>query len=155
MRTNEQRLLIMTMHSIPAQIAALKDMPTAALKDKWREIYESEPPPFNRVYLESRIAYRIQELVYGGLSKSTRSRLGELCDDVRAKKGPQIRRDSNTLKVGAILVREHRGVEHRVRVLQQGFEYQGRTFKSLTSIATHIAGVKWNGWEFFGLKRRK
>jgi hypothetical protein len=145
----------MKMQSIPAQIAALQDMPTDALRDKWRELFESEPPRFNRAYLEPRLAYRIQELAHGGLSKSTRSRITELCDDVRAKREPQIRRDNNTLKVGAILVREHRGVEHRVRVLQQGFEYQGRTFKSLSAIASHIAGVKWNGWEFFGLKRRK
>lgn len=146
----------MRKHSVPAQIMALKDMPTAALKDKWRELYSNEPPPFNRIYLESRIAYRIQELAYGGLSKVTQRHISEMCTDLLQDK--PLRRTNEhkqPIKVGAILVREHRGVEHRVRVLQGGFEYEGRVFKSLTAIATHIAGVKWNGWEFFGLRRKK
>jgi len=143
----------MKIHSVAAQIAALKDMPTGALKDKWRELHKSEPPPFNRVYLESRIAYRMQELTYGGMKKETRRRLAELREEIIENKP---RRDnSRRPPVGAILVRECKGVEHRVRVLDDGFEYDGRRFKSLTAIATHIAGVKWNGWEFFGLRRRQ
>lgn len=146
----------MKIHSVAAQIAALKDMPTGALKEKWRALYDNDPPPFNRVYLESRIAYRIQELAYGGLSKGNQRRISEMCADLRGNKPLRPAADpKHPITVGAILVREHRGVEHRVRVLQQGFEYNGRTFKSLTAIATHIAGVKWNGWEFFGLRRKK
>ena len=56
---------------IPARLAALKTTPTPELKAQWRELFDSEPPPFNRRYLESRLAYRIQELAYGGLKPET------------------------------------------------------------------------------------
>jgi hypothetical protein len=63
-----------------AQLTALKAAPVAGLKQKWRELFESEPPPYNRRFLESRLAYRIQELAYGGLSKETLERLDALAD---------------------------------------------------------------------------
>lgn len=145
----------MKIHSIAAQIASLRDMPTDALKKKWRELYNSEPPPFNRVYLESRIAYRLQELTYGGLSKGTQRRITELREEIFESK-PRQAKTPERPPTGAILVREYQGVEHRVRVLQDGFEYGGRKFRSLSGVATHIAGgTRWNGWEFFGLRRRK
>ena len=62
--------------TIPARLAALKTTPTNDLKQQWRELFDSEPPPFNRRYLESRLAYRIQELAYGGLKPETVKRLG-------------------------------------------------------------------------------
>ena len=63
---------------IPARVAALKTMPMPDLKAQWRELFESEAPPFNRRHLENRIAYRIQELRYGGLSKATSRKLTAL-----------------------------------------------------------------------------
>ena len=60
---------------IPARLAALKTTPTPDLKRQWRDLFDSEPPPFNRPYLESRLAYRIQELTYGGLKPETVKRL--------------------------------------------------------------------------------
>jgi hypothetical protein len=57
--------------TVLAQLAALKTTPTPGLKQKWRELFETEPPPYNRRFLESRLASRIQELVYGGLKKET------------------------------------------------------------------------------------
>jgi hypothetical protein len=56
---------------IPARLAALKTTPTQDLKAQWRDLFATEPPPFNRRYLESRLAYRIQELAYGGLKPET------------------------------------------------------------------------------------
>jgi hypothetical protein len=61
-----------------AQLAALKGAPANALKDKWRALFDTEPPPYNRRFLESRLAYRIQELAYGGLKKETVERLRAL-----------------------------------------------------------------------------
>ena len=61
--------------SIPARVAALKTMPMPDLKAQWRELFDTEPPPFNRRHLENRIAYRIQELAYGGLKPETIRRL--------------------------------------------------------------------------------
>src|ERR1700676_5031847 len=64
--------------TVLAQLAALKTAPAPALKAKWRTLFDTEPPPYNRRFLESRLAYRIQELAYGGLKKETIERLREL-----------------------------------------------------------------------------
>ena len=77
----------MTDH-IPARLAALKTTPTPELKQQWRDLFDSEPPPFNRRYLESRLAYRIQELAYGGLKPETVKRLEELGDELEAEAAP-------------------------------------------------------------------
>ena len=63
---------------IPARLAALKTTPTPDLKKQWRDLFDSEPPPFNRRYLESRLAYRIQELAHGGIKPVTRRTLDAL-----------------------------------------------------------------------------
>ena len=68
--------------TVLARVAALKTLPIAQLKQQWRELFDSEPPPFNRRYLESRLAYRIQELAYGGLKPDTIERLQALADDL-------------------------------------------------------------------------
>ncbi|MBX9725742.1 MAG: DUF2924 domain-containing protein [Rickettsiales bacterium] len=136
------------------QIATLKTLTTDALKKKWRELYESEPPAFNRSYLESRLAYRIQELAYGGLPKETKRRIIELKEELLDQK-PRRHIDPNRPPIGAILVREFQGVEHRVRVLADGFEYQGRAYKSLSALARIISGTNWSGPMFFGLRNRK
>jgi hypothetical protein len=60
--------------SIAAQVAALPKKPTAELKQMWRELFDKEPPGFSRSYLISRLAYRIQELAYGGLKPATRAK---------------------------------------------------------------------------------
>ena len=139
---------------IPARLAALKTMPTPELKRQWRELFASEPPAFNRRYLESRLAYRIQELAYGGLKPETVKRLellGEQLDGGDRTKS-RLRADFRPI-AGTRLVRDYRGVEQVVTVLVDGFEWQGRPFKSLSAIARAISGTRWNGWVFFGLRR--
>ena len=71
--------------TIPARLAALKSTPTADLKVQWRDLFDSEPPPFNRRYLENRLAYRIQELAYGGLKPETIRRLEGLGEELLAE----------------------------------------------------------------------
>src|SRR6056297_160418 len=140
---------------IPARLAALKTAPTPDLKQQWRELFDSEPPPFNRRYLESRLAYRIQELAYGGLKPETirrLERLGEQLDGGDRKKS-RIRADTMPI-AGTRLIREWQGVEHVVTVTADGFEWQGRPYRSLSAIARAITGTRWNGLVFFGLKRQ-
>ncbi len=146
----------MTHDTIPARLAALKTTSTLELKQQWRELFDSEPPPFNRRYLESRLAYRIQELVYGGLKPETVKRLealGEQLDGGDRKKS-RIRADLTPI-VGTRLIREWQGVEQIVTVTADGFDWQGRPYKSLSAIARAITGTRWNGWVFFGLKSRR
>jgi DNA invertase Pin-like site-specific DNA recombinase len=86
----------MTTHDpIPARLAALKTTPTPDLKAQWRDLFDSEPPPFNRRYLESRLAYRIQELAYGGLKPETIRRLERLGEELDGgdRKKSRIRAD--------------------------------------------------------------
>jgi hypothetical protein len=136
-----------------ARLAALKTTPTPKLKEQWRQLFDSEPPAFNRRYLESRLAYRIQELAYGGLKPETVRRLEklgeELDGDSKAKR--QTRADSRPI-AGTRLIREYQGVEHCVTVRDDDFEYQGRPYKSLSAIARAITGTPWSGPVFFGLK---
>jgi hypothetical protein len=147
----------MTPHDpIPTRLAALKSTPTKDLKQQWRELFDSEPPPFNRRYLESRLAYRIQELAYGGLKPETIRRLERLGEELDGgdRKKSRIRADFHPI-AGTRLLREWQGVEHVVTVTADGFEWQGRPYKSLSAIARAITGTRWNGWVFFGLKSRR
>jgi hypothetical protein len=131
-------------------------MPTPALKQQWRDLLDSEPPIYNRRYLESRLAYRIQELAYGGLKPETVERLEALGEELYGK-NPARRRSRMVHRpiTGTRLVREWKGVEHCVTVRDDDFEYAGRPYKSLSAIARAITGSRWNGWVFFGLKNGK
>jgi hypothetical protein len=138
---------------IPARLAALKSTPTPDLKAQWRDLFDSEPPPFNPRYLESRLAYRIQELAYGGLKPETIRRLERLGEELDGgdRKKSRVRADTMPI-AGTRLIREWQGVEHVVTVTADGFEWQGRPYKSLSAIARAITGTRWNGWVFFGVR---
>jgi hypothetical protein len=144
---------MMMVDSVLARVAALKTTPTPDLKAMWRELFDSAPPPYNRRFLESRLAYRIQELAHGGLKPDSVARLEALAEDLDG--GDAVRRKRPVKDrpiVGTRLVREWQGVEHCATVLDDGFEYQGRPYKSLSAIARAITGTRWNGLIFFGLK---
>ena len=136
-----------------ARLAALKTTPTPKLKEQWRQLFESEPPAFNRRYLESRLAYRIQELAYGGLKPETVRRLEKLGEELDGGRVDVRKRPANDRPIsGTRLIREYQGVEHCVTVRDDDFEYQGRPYKSLSAIARAITGTQWNGLTFFGIK---
>jgi hypothetical protein len=99
------------------------------------------------------IAYRMQEIAQGGLSKVTQRRLMTLANQLETDgriaplPGPRI-------KSGSRLIREWHGRTHTVTTLDEGFEFQGKTYRSLTQIAFEITGAKWSGPRFFGLTQR-
>ncbi len=141
---------------IPARLAALKTTPTPVLKAQWRELFDSDPPPFNRRYLESRLAYRIQELAYGGLKPETIRRLERLGEELDGgdRTKSRIRADYRPI-AGTRLIREWQGIEHVVTVTSDSFTWEGRPYKSLSAIARAITGTRWNGWVFFGLRNHR
>ena len=142
--------------TVLAQLAALRTAPIGALKQKWRDLFEREPPPYNRRFLESRLAYRIQELAYGGLKPETIERLEALADELEGKGGKRRRSALASRPIsGTRLIREWKGVEHCVTVRDEDFEYQGRPYQSLSAIARAITGTRWNGLVFFGLKNQR
>ena len=106
-----------------ARLAALKTAAIADLKQQWRELFGTEPPPYNRRFLESRLAYRIQELAYGGLKPETVARLEALGEQLDGGNIVlrRIRGDDRPI-AGTRLIREYQGVEHCVTVLQDGYE---------------------------------
>ncbi len=142
--------------TILARLAALKTTPTPDLKKQWRELFETEAPPYNRRFLESRLAYRIQELTYGGLKPATIERLEALGEQLDGGNIVLRRTRADERPIaGTRLIREWQGVEHTVTVLRDGYEWQGRPYRSLSAIARAITGTRWNGWVFFGLKNTK
>lgn len=140
--------------SIVAELAELKSLPIADLKAKYRMLIGAEPSVHSRATIEARLAYRLQELRYGGLSQQTKRRLDALADAIESSAGNGRARAKSRPTSGTTLVREYRGVEHRVTVRDDGFEYEGRMFKSLSAVARRITGTAWSGLVFFGLKAR-
>ncbi|PVZ47975.1 DUF2924 domain-containing protein [Thalassobacter stenotrophicus] len=145
-----------TQDPILARLTALKSMSVNDLKAEWQALFNAPAPNNSRTFLESRLAYRIQELTYGGPDKQTRRLLDLLADEVEGTltRKAQIADPRNPV-VGTKLIREWDGTAHTVTVLKDGFEWDGRRYKSLSAVARAITGTRWNGYRFFGLRERK
>src|SRR5512132_783222 len=142
--------------SVLAQVAALPEKSMAELKQLWRDLYDREPPPCNKPFLIKRLAYRIQELAYGGLSARAEAKLDRLIAEEEARlAGKLAKRRGDRPITGTRLIREWQGIEHTATVLDDGFEYQRRRYKSLSAIARAITGTRWNGPLFWGLRNHR
>src|SRR5438105_7799266 len=106
--------------TVLAQLTALKTAPAPVLKAKWRELFDTEPPPYNRRFLESRLAYRIQELAYSGLKPETVERLAALAEGLDGKGARRARSAQDRPIAGTRLIREWQGIEHSVTVQDDG-----------------------------------
>lgn len=135
--------------SVLRQLAALQKMLLPELREKWKDLYGSEPPNYGQVFIRRHLAYRIQELFYGGLKKEVNAEL--------LKRKPSDA-DSTNINEGAFtagtrLVRVWNKQEHEVTVVTSGFEYEGQIFRSLSAVAGKITGTHWNGRHFFGFPK--
>jgi hypothetical protein len=140
---------------IEAQLSALMELEPEQLRVAWRRHYRVPPPRgLSRDMLIRAIAYKLQEHAFGGLSKSTLRRLTTLARTLESPEGPS-REPYPSLKPGTKLVREWGGATHTVLVLDDGFEYLGQPYASLTKVAAVISGLHRSGPAFFGLKRAK
>jgi hypothetical protein len=146
--------------AILTQVAALPTFPTPKLKAMWRELTGTEPPPYNRTFLVKRLAYRLQELAFGGLSVQAERRLDDVVDGPKGTRSGQLdgkkkpkAKDMSAPVAGTKLIREWQGMLHEVTALAEGFEYQGRRYQSLSAVARAITGTRWNGPLFFGLRK--
>src|SRR5258708_1646743 len=144
--------------SFDAQIAALRKLPAAALRERYRELFGEESRSSNRQFLFRRVAWRLQALAQGDLSERARERAKEIANDADLKIHPaktflagkaSSERDPRLPPAGTILRRTFKDAEIRVTVLDLGFEYEGRRYNSLSAIASEIAGSRWNGFSFF------
>jgi hypothetical protein len=136
--------------AIEAEINRIRLLGLEALRHEWRRLHHSEPPKISRDLLIRGIGYRLQEVEHGGLGKSTRRKLQTMAKALRTT-GRVAPTPSLSLKPGARLVREWHGRTHTVTVTEDGFEYAGTSYPSLTKIANKITGAHWSGPRFFGL----
>lgn len=155
--------------AIRLEIEALRTLKIRALKERYSELFGEHSPSSNRAHLFRRVAWRLQANMTGGLSEEARQRASELAvdADLRLRAPRQFRReldgqehantnlprDPRLPPAGTELARTYRGRAVRVTVLEQGFQYKGQRFESLSSIASRVTGTRWNGFSFFGLKQ--
>jgi hypothetical protein len=137
---------------VDAELDRLPKMPIADLRKRYRELFRTEPPKaFGPDLLRRSIAHRIQERAYGGLPKTTQRLLDRLVKSAAAKPNGRLELPRR-IKPGSELVRTWNGRTYRVMVMADGFTHDGKTFSSLSEIASDITGTNWNGPRFFGLR---
>lgn len=150
-----------------AGIMELKERPLEDLRAKYAEIFGQEATSNNRVFLWRKIAYRLQEVEYGGMGEETQTRITELIeryDPVNNKalrpresacgdrpKKPLSSHDRRLPIPGTVITKEYKGKILAVKVLHGGFEFNGKTYKTLSAIAKEVTGAHWNGFLFFNL----
>ena len=135
-------------------LEALPALTPNELRNEWRRLYRTQPPRLSRDLLVRAIAYRIQELRHGGLSKATNRKLAALVQ-ARRSDGETVPEGAQRIRAGARLVREWSGRTHIVTVEEGGFTYAGRDYRSLSAIAREITGARWSGPRFFGLALKR
>ena len=155
---------------IDRKIAELKQMTVNELKNYHVKLFGEPARSRHKQHLLKRIAWRLQVMAEGDLSERARRRANELARDADMRvRAPRQRRrvaaipripaaaphDSRLPMPGTLLVRSYKGETLQVKVLEDGFEYDGKVFASLTAVARKITGQHWNGFHFFGLSEAK
>lgn len=152
--------------SLAAKLAELETMTKEALRSEWRRLFRAQPPSISRDLLMRAIGHRYQEVEHGGLAKAAARKLRTVAGaaakaaskedaaSLGAASATGNRRSPSprpALLPGARLIREWHGKTHSVTVKDAGFDYTGRSYRSLTEIAREITGTHWSGPRFFGL----
>jgi len=138
---------------VDRQIAELVDRSTHELRLAWRQLYCTGPPlGLSRDLLIRALANQLQERTHGGASRSLRRRLQTLAGEF--ERGGASFDPGVVVKIGTTLVRQWRGRTHKVLVCEDGFEYEGQRYRSLSVIAERITRAHWSGPRFFGLTKR-
>jgi len=148
------------------EIMELKGKTLSELKARYKEVYRVETAPSsNKIYLWRKIAYKLQEIEHGELSTNTQGKIEEFIqkydpinnktlrpDNFEAPKhGNKLKRDKRLPIPGTIITKEYKDNKIQVKILESGFEYNKKTYKSLSAIAKETTGAHWNGYLFFGL----
>ena len=146
------------------QIMILKEMKKEDLLTKYSEVFGCKGSKINNAeYLRKKISYRIQEIAYGELSDAVQTRLEQLItlyDPINNRllrkmngneSGVKIKRDRRLPIPGSIITKIYKGIVIKVKVLEKGFEYEGKTYRTLNQVANVLTGNHWNGYLFFNL----
>ena len=158
--------------ALPSRIEQCRKLPLQALRTKYQKLFGESPRAGQKDYLFRRIAWRMQANQYGDLSDQARQRALAIADDrdlrlhvpqqSELKNGAPVsgarNHRSTDLRLplpGTVLTRSFKGKTVKVCVLPDGFRYQDRRFRSLSAVAEHITGTRWNGYVFFSLQNRR
>lgn len=147
--------------SVLRQIAGLQSLSHDELKERWQVLYGSDPPAYNRTFIIKRLAYRIQELAYGGLPEHAKAMMREALGTngfdenacIANRNRSRDRRNLDAPVIGTRMVRDWNGRRYEVTVVPGGFELEGRRYRSLTAVTKAITGTHWNGRAFWGLPK--
>jgi hypothetical protein len=138
--------------AVKAEIEAVAGLKHCQLIELWIKLYGNQPPkPVSRKLLLRAIAYAIQEKHYGGLPKRMRQELLRIAKESKSSNKNSYAPQRRTLSTGTRLLRDWHGRSHTVEVVDKGFQWNGRTYRSLSVIAGEITGSNRNGPKFFGL----
>jgi Protein of unknown function (DUF2924) len=139
---------------VTERITGLENMNKVALRSLWHDFFETAAPHrLRRELMVHILAYRIQEQGFGALKPSTRQRLRQWARSIENGSTRAVA-TAPDMKLGTRLVREWRGQVHVVEAAEQGYEYKGERYASLSEIARQITGARWSGPLFFGLKSK-
>ena|ERR1700730_3866994 len=142
-----------TSEDLARDVASLSALEAATLRQRWKALFDADPSPrVGRSLMVSAISFRIQERALGGLKPATQRLLDRIVEG-RSEAAPE-RIPTRRACAGTLLIREWRGVSHRVIVLDNDVVYRKRHYKSLSEVARAITGARWSGPLFFGLRRR-
>jgi len=131
-------------NGVRGELLALQHLTMPELIEKWKSLFNKEPPEYGEVFMRRRLAYRIQELAYGGLSDAAMQKIVSV--------NGKIKRTHSGLRIGTLIVRTWHDTKYEVRVCKEGFEWNGQVYASLSAVARAICGINRNGYEFFGIK---
>jgi hypothetical protein len=139
--------------ALETEIGRLPDLSLGKLRERWKTLFGHQAPKsLRRNFLARAVAYQMQVEAFGGLSVATKRRLREIANAVRNGDANAVLGTSR-IKPGTQMIRQWQNITHRVTASKQGFEWEGRTFNSLSAVAKAITGTNWNGFAFFGIKR--
>jgi hypothetical protein len=148
----KRRAPVLNREALASEIASLSKLDIDELRERWKAMFGKAPSrDISRSFLTRAIAYRLQEKAFGGLKPSTRRLLAEFGHDGANGSG-LAGAPSRIVQPGSVLVREWRGISHKIGVLEKGFCFRGRHYRSLSEVAREITGTRWSGPLFFGLK---
>jgi len=150
--------------TLSTQIEILKKAPINEIQKQYKELFKGESiTAFQKTYLQRRIAYKLQELGRGGLSAKAKQRLEDLLQEYEPINNKALRPDKPVAQQatpvkdrrlpipGTIITKKYKGSNYQIKVLEKGFEYNGKIYKSLTAVAKEMSGAHWNGYLFFNL----
>src|SRR5262245_33630260 len=140
--------------TLDGEIACLRDLDGGELRNRWQNVFGRRPHPYLPRHLLFRVlAYRLQADVLGDLDGESQRLLDRsVSPEDAGQRAVELARRTANLRPGTVLARDWKGRMQRVAVLADGFAWNGKTYPSLSKVASVITGTRWNGPKFFGLR---